>query len=134
MYWSIRRICGVFQGFGQVSIEPLPTTRTTFNPTLTPSSPITTYSFGILLPHNTWSAHFRRVVKANIDKLDRLQTRIIRCIEYCLDVDKRRDLPDLYHKYNLEPLDIKGKRNLVKLMYSESKNGPEKRKISKNAA
>ena len=54
VYLSFRRIRGVFQGFGQVSIEPLQTTRTTFNPTLTPSSPITKYSNGILLPRNTW--------------------------------------------------------------------------------
>ena len=59
--------------------------------------------------------------KEKVERLDRLQTRIIRCIEKRFDVDKRKDLPELYRKYNLEPLEIRRKRNLVKLMYSESK-------------
>ena len=59
--------------------------------------------------------------KVDIDKLDRLQSRTIRSIEYCLNVEKRKDLPELYHRYNLEPLDIRRKRNLLKLMYNESK-------------
>ena len=42
--------------------------------------------------------------KVNIDKLDRLQVRAIRCIEYCLDVGKRKDISELYYRYNLEPL------------------------------
>ena len=33
--------------------------------------------------------------KVNIDKLDRLQVRAIRCIEYCLDVGKRKDISEL---------------------------------------
>ena len=61
-------------------------------------------------------------VQANIDKLDRLQVRTIRCIEYRLGVDKRMNLPELYHRYNLEPLQVRRKRNLLKLMYNESKN------------
>ena len=61
-------------------------------------------------------------IKANIDRLDRLQTRTIRCIEYQLDRTKRRDLNMLYKRYKLEPLESRRKRNLVKLMYSESKN------------
>ena len=61
-------------------------------------------------------------IKANIDKLDWLQVRNLRCIEYRFDVDGRRELPDLYHRYKLEPLVERRKRNLVKLMYSESKN------------
>ena len=36
-------------------------------------------------------------------------------------MDKPREMPLLYHKYNLEPLDVRRKRNLVKLMYIESK-------------
>ena len=59
--------------------------------------------------------------KINIDKLDRLQVRTIRCIENCLNMDKRCDLSDLYNRYNLEPLDMRRKRNLLKLMYNESK-------------
>ena len=56
--------------------------------------------------------------KVNIDKLDRLQVRTLRCIEYRLDVDGRRELPDLYHRYKLEPLLERRKCNLVKLIYS----------------
>ena len=61
-------------------------------------------------------------IKANIDKLDWLQVRNLRCIEYRFDVDGRRELPDLYHRYKLEPLVERRKHNLVKSMYSESKN------------
>ena len=59
--------------------------------------------------------------KRNIDRLDCLQRRTIRCIEHQLDPDKRKDLDTLYHKYKLEPLEKRRKRNLVKLIYSESK-------------
>ena len=61
-------------------------------------------------------------MKVNIDKLDRLQVRAIRCIEYCLDEGKRKDISELYYRYNLEPLTNRRKRNLFKLMYSESKH------------
>ena len=37
--------------------------------------------------------------KANINKLDCLRVRSMHCIEYRVDVDKRRDLPNLYHRY-----------------------------------
>ena len=47
--------------------------------------------------------------------------RTIRCIEYCLEAERRMDLKDLYHKYKLEPLDMRRKRNLLKMMISESK-------------
>ena len=60
--------------------------------------------------------------KAYVDRLDRLQTRTIRCIEYQFDPDKRKDLDSLYTKYRLETVEARRKRNLVKLMYSESKN------------
>ena len=59
--------------------------------------------------------------KANIDKLDRLHIRKIRCVEYCLDARNRREITDLYHRYNLEPLVMRRKHNLLKLMYNESK-------------
>ena len=44
------------------------------------------------------------------------------CIEYRLDVNKHVDLSKLYHRYNLEPLKMQRKRNLLKLMYNESKS------------
>ena len=60
--------------------------------------------------------------KAYVDELDRLQIRSIRCIEDQFDPDKPKDLDTPYNKYKLEPLNTRRKRNLVKLMYSESKN------------
>ena len=60
--------------------------------------------------------------KENIDRLDKLQNRSLRCIEYCLDATKRMTLNELYHKYNVEPLSQRRKRNLLKIMYGESKN------------
>ena len=60
--------------------------------------------------------------KANIDRLDRLQVRTLRCIKYRLDKDRRMDLSTLYHRYNLESLESRRKRNILKMMYTESKN------------
>ena len=60
--------------------------------------------------------------KANIDRLDRLQVRTLRCIEYRLDKDRRMNLSTLYHRYNLESLESRRKRNILKMMYTESKN------------
>ena len=47
--------------------------------------------------------------KEKVERLDRLQTRIIRYIENRFDVDKQKDLPESYGKYNLEPLEIRRK-------------------------
>ena len=60
--------------------------------------------------------------KVNIDRLDTLQNRFLRCVENCLDSTKRLTLKELYHKYNIEPLCVRRKRNLLKIMYGESKN------------
>ena len=60
--------------------------------------------------------------KENIDRLDKLQNRSLRCIEYCLDATKHMTLNELYHKYNVEPLSQRRERNLLKIMYGESKN------------
>ena len=57
----------------------------------------------------------------NIEKLDRLYVRTIRCIEYKPDAQSRSSLVDLYHKYKLETLVDRRKRNLLKIMYKESK-------------
>ena len=51
--------------------------------------------------------------KINVDKLDCLHTRTIRCIEYQLDRDKCKDLETLYHRYKLERLEIRRKRNTL---------------------
>ena len=60
--------------------------------------------------------------KINIDKLERLQNRSLRCVEYCLDITKCMTLKELYHKYNVEPLYHRRKRNLLKIMYVQSKS------------
>ena len=60
--------------------------------------------------------------KANIDRLNRLQIRTLRCIEYRLDPTQRLGIADLYHRYHLEPLDKRRKRNLLKILFKESKN------------
>ena len=59
--------------------------------------------------------------KKNIDKLDNLQTKAIRCIEHQHDTEKRKCMANLYHRFKLEPLKNRRRRNLVKLMYIESK-------------
>ena len=58
--------------------------------------------------------------KVNIDRLNRLQVRTMRCVEY-LDPTKRLDIEHLYHRYNLEPLDKRHKRKLLKILFNESK-------------
>ena len=59
--------------------------------------------------------------KINIEKLNRLQVRTMRCVEYRLDPAQRLDIEDLYHKYNLETLKNRRQKNLLKIMFNESK-------------
>ena len=47
--------------------------------------------------------------KVNTAKIAHLQIRTISCIEYHLDVDNQMDMLTLYHRYNLEPLEIRRK-------------------------
>ena len=58
--------------------------------------------------------------KVNIDKLDSLQVRSILYTEYCLNVGKRREISELYHRYNLESLTDRRTWNEIKLMYNET--------------
>ena len=60
--------------------------------------------------------------KVNIDKVDNPQKRSLRCIEYCLDASKRKTIEELYHEFNVEPLSVRRQRNLLKIMYGESKD------------
>ena len=60
--------------------------------------------------------------KIYIDKLNTLQNRSLRCVEYCLDTTRRKTIEELYHKFNVESLESRRKRNLLKIMYSESKD------------
>ena len=58
----------------------------------------------------------------NIQKLDILQNRSLRCIENCHDIAKRKTLDELRHVYNVEKLCVRRNRNLLKIMYDESRN------------
>ena len=57
----------------------------------------------------------------NIDKLNRLYDRSLRCIENRTEAGNRMSMEELYHRYKLEPLEKRRKRNLLKIMYKESK-------------
>ena len=61
------------------------------------------------------SAHISKV-----DKLDRIQERIVRLIEYCPLRENREDINVLLKRYNLESLRNRRKRSLLNLMYDQS--------------
>ena len=60
-------------------------------------------------------------VKKKTGNLDRLYIGSLRCIEYGLDKNSRLNIDKLYHRYNVEPLKNRRSRNLLKIMYTESK-------------
>ena len=55
-----------------------------------------------------------------ICNLDKLQKKAIRRIEYCTLPANRKDIDVLQDLYKIEPLKLRRKRNLVKIMFSES--------------
>ena len=55
-------------------------------------------------------------------KLDRLQEKAIRRIEYCVDRKRRKKVDVLQEEFNIEPLLLRRQRNLVKIIYKTSKN------------
>ena len=57
-----------------------------------------------------------------VSKLDKLQNKAIRRIEYCIDKNKRKDIDVLHIMYNIEKLSVRRNRNLTKIMYRESKD------------
>ena len=57
-----------------------------------------------------------------IKKLDTLQKKALRRIEYCIDPDGRQNVDSLKGRYNIEDLRLRRKRNLIKIMYSQSAN------------
>ena len=57
-----------------------------------------------------------------IKKLDRLQNKAIRRIEYCFDRNLRKDIDVLQGEFNIEPLPLRRKQNLVKIVHQTSKN------------
>ena len=57
-----------------------------------------------------------------VQRLDRLQTKALRRIEYSINPEDRQDEKVLMANYKVEELKLRRKRNLVKLIYSQSKN------------
>ena len=57
-----------------------------------------------------------------IQKLDRLQEKAIRRIEYCFEKESRKDLDVLQKDFNIETLSLRRKRNLVKIVHKTSKD------------
>ena len=57
-----------------------------------------------------------------IDRLERLQNRIKRLIEYCHVKENWENINVLMNTYNVEPLHIRRKRNILNIMYDQSLN------------
>ena len=57
-----------------------------------------------------------------IKKLDRLQEKAVRRIEYCFDKESRKDINILQEDFNIGSLSLRRKRNLVKIVYCTSKD------------
>ena len=55
-----------------------------------------------------------------IQKLDNLQRKAIRRIEYSLAPENRKKVEILQEEYNIEDLKLRRKRNLVKIMHAQS--------------
>ena len=55
-----------------------------------------------------------------IQKLDNLQKKALRRIEYCINKTNRQDKKALGEKYKIEELKLRRKRNLAKIMYARS--------------
>ena len=55
-----------------------------------------------------------------IKKLDTLEKKAIRRIEYCMNVENRQGTNVLLEKHKIEELKLRCKRNLLKIMYSQS--------------
>ena len=55
-----------------------------------------------------------------IQKLDNLQKKAVRRIEYCLNPENRQNIETLMEKYNIESLRLRRKKNLAKIMYIQS--------------
>ena len=55
-----------------------------------------------------------------VKKLDTLQNKALRRIEYCLDKGNRLSYSALQTKYNIEDLKLRRKRNLLKIIHARS--------------
>ena len=57
-----------------------------------------------------------------VKKLDNLQKKALRRIEYCITEENRLDYPALQDKYKIEDLRLCRKRNLVKIIHSQKES------------
>ena len=60
-------------------------------------------------------------ISDRILKLDRLQEKAIRRIEYCTDKNARKKIDVLQEEFKIESLPLRRKRNLVKIVHKTSK-------------
>ena len=56
-----------------------------------------------------------------VQKVDKLQNKAIRRIEYCIVPDRRVDIDELQVRYNIEKLTLRRKRNLLRIIHKKSK-------------
>ena len=57
-----------------------------------------------------------------MDKIDTLQRKVLRRIENCNNPENRQSYEELERKYNIEKLDVRHKRSLLRMMYNISKD------------
>ena len=55
-----------------------------------------------------------------VKKMDNLQNKALRCIEYCMNKENRLDYSGLQKKYNIEDLKLRRNRNLMKIIHAKS--------------
>ena len=60
--------------------------------------------------------------KNGIDKIDNLEKRALRRIEYCLTSENRLSYDELRIKYRIERLNVRRKHSLLRIMYDKSKD------------
>ena len=65
-----------------------------------------------------------------VKKLDTLERKAIRRIEYCVNTTNRQEIDILRAKYKIEDLRLRRKRNLVKIMYSQSSDINNLKKVT----
>ena len=59
-------------------------------------------------------------IQTNIEKLERVQERIVHTIEYKFNAQNRENIEALYVKYNIEKLYKRRQHNLLKIMFDQS--------------
>ena len=65
-----------------------------------------------------------------VKKINTLERKAIRRIEYCVNTTNRQEIDVLRAKYKIEDLRLRRKRNLVKIMYSQSSDINNLKKVT----